>query len=129
MELLNTRALEYSVGCCEAANQPAERKERGPDQKYGKAWRIIPGVVNVLANIENGPEQEWARSEILQNLGSLVGDGRQFLTIDRIGKLIEPIPSDDSRSKKMPFRISIRLPSTKTRGMVVNLASGGANIQ
>jgi len=56
--LLNARPLGPGGGCCEAASQPAERAKDGVGQKHGKAWRIIPGAVNVLANIENGPEQE-----------------------------------------------------------------------
>src|SRR6266850_2343806 len=81
--------LEPSGGCCKPANQPAKRKEDGAGQKYGKAWRIIPGAVDVLANMENGPEQEWTGAKILNNLGSLVGNGRHLLTIGGVGKLIE----------------------------------------
>jgi hypothetical protein len=42
---------------------------------------------------------------------------------------VRPILFDDFQRGEIPFRMSVRLPRTKTRGIAANLISAGANIQ
>jgi len=46
-------------------------------------------VVSILADIQKRPEKERANSEVLNDLGSLVREGRESLAIGSVGELIK----------------------------------------
>src|SRR6266436_4724582 len=70
-----------------AAYEPALGEENGASQKEGNARRVNPGVVDILPDIQKRPEKERADAKILNDLGSLVREGRETLAIGSIGEI------------------------------------------
>lgn len=70
-------------------HEPAKKEQDGAGDKDGKARRIVPRVVDILANTKKGPEEKRACPEILNDLGGLVADRREVLAIGRIGEIGE----------------------------------------
>jgi len=70
-----------------APDKPAQGEENGAGQKYGNARRVNPGVVDIFAGVQKRPEEERADAEILDDLGSLVREGRKTLAIGGIGEI------------------------------------------
>ncbi len=62
-------------------DKPAQGKENRARQKDGNARRVNPGVVDILAGVQKRPEKERADAEILDDLRSLVREGRETLMI------------------------------------------------
>ncbi len=58
----------------EAAYEPAEQEEYCAGEKNGKTRRVVPGIVDILTDVEQGPKEERACAEILNDLGGLGGD-------------------------------------------------------
>src|SRR5882762_5725482 len=58
----------------EAAYEPAEQEKDCASEKDGKTRRVVPGIVDILADVEQGPKEERACAEILNDLGGLGGD-------------------------------------------------------
>ena len=58
----------------EAAYEPAEQEENCAGEKDGKMRRVVPGIVDILTDVEKGPKEERACAEILNDLGGLGGD-------------------------------------------------------
>ena len=59
------------LGRSEAAYEPAEQEDDCTREKDGKTRRVVPGIVDILTDIEKGPKEERACAEILNDLGGL----------------------------------------------------------
>lgn len=70
-------------------NEPAQEKEDDASQKNGKTRRISPGLVDVLADVEQWPEKKRASTEVLNDLGGLVRDGEQTFAFCGVGKVVK----------------------------------------
>jgi len=47
----------------EAAHKPAEQEEDCAGEKDGKTRRVVPGIVDILTDVEQGPKEERACAE------------------------------------------------------------------
>src|SRR5207245_7400049 len=73
--------------CGESANKPTQEEEDSAYEKDGETWRIIPGMIDILADVEQRPKDERAYAEILNDLCSLVRERRETLALGGIGQI------------------------------------------
>lgn len=59
------------------AGEPTEGEEDGAREKDAENRRVGPGGVEVFGGMEQGPAEEGAGAEVLEDLGGLLGYRRQ----------------------------------------------------
>ena len=56
-------STKVEAGRREAAHKPAEQEEDCAGEKDGKTRRVVPGTVDILTDVEQGPKEERACAE------------------------------------------------------------------